>query len=162
MSSGVGHKRSLDPALLWLWCRPVAAAPIHPLAWKPPNAKGAAKEREERPKKKKKKGRNTLKTLPHSRPGLWGEVISATVDYFYWQLMTLEVDHILGKSPGYISPKALRKLSLALPMLLFRTVKEVKKFFLWVIKINFTCLVVFLLCVSHHLIMEKYKKGQCH
>ena len=31
-----------DPALLWLWCRPAAAAPIRPLAWEPPCAAGAA------------------------------------------------------------------------------------------------------------------------
>ena len=30
---GIGHRRSSDPALLWLWCRPAAAAPIRPLAW---------------------------------------------------------------------------------------------------------------------------------
>ena len=33
-----------DPALLWLWCRPVATAPIQPLAWEPPYAAGAAQE----------------------------------------------------------------------------------------------------------------------
>ena len=33
---------SLDPMLLWLWRRPVAAAPIQTLAWKLPNAMGAA------------------------------------------------------------------------------------------------------------------------
>ena len=26
------------PALLWLWCRPAATAPIRPLAWEPPYA----------------------------------------------------------------------------------------------------------------------------
>ena len=31
-----------DPALLQLWCRPTAAAPIGPLAWEPPYAAGAA------------------------------------------------------------------------------------------------------------------------
>ena len=31
-----------DPALLWLWCRPVATALTGPLAWEPPNATGAA------------------------------------------------------------------------------------------------------------------------
>ena len=31
-----------DPALLWLWCRPVAVAPIGPLAGKPLNALGGA------------------------------------------------------------------------------------------------------------------------
>ena len=31
-----------DPALLWLWCRPAAAALIRPLAWEFPCAVGAA------------------------------------------------------------------------------------------------------------------------
>ena len=31
-----------DPSLLWLWGRPVAVAPIVPLAWELPNALGAA------------------------------------------------------------------------------------------------------------------------
>ena len=35
MSCGVGRRCSLDLALLWLWCRPAAAAPIWPLAWEP-------------------------------------------------------------------------------------------------------------------------------
>ena len=34
--------RGSDPALLWLWCRPVAMAPIQPLAWEPPYAARAA------------------------------------------------------------------------------------------------------------------------
>ena len=32
-----------DPALLWLWCRPVAKAPSRPLGWEPPYAVGAEK-----------------------------------------------------------------------------------------------------------------------
>ena len=43
-------------ALLWLWCRPAAATPIHPLAWEAPHAAGAAF-------KSKKEKRNT-KTSP--------------------------------------------------------------------------------------------------
>ena len=31
-----------DPALLWLWCRLAAAAPIRLLAWEPPFAAGVA------------------------------------------------------------------------------------------------------------------------
>ena len=42
MSYGVGHRGSLDLALLWLCCRPVATAPIRPLAWEPPHTVGAA------------------------------------------------------------------------------------------------------------------------
>ena len=44
MSCGVGCRRGSDPALLWLWRRPVATAPIQPLAWEPPYAEGAAQE----------------------------------------------------------------------------------------------------------------------
>ena len=36
MICGVGHRHGLDPAFLWLWCRPAAAAPIQPLGWEPP------------------------------------------------------------------------------------------------------------------------------
>ena len=35
-----------------LWCRPVATAPIGPLAWEPPYAEGAALEKAKRLKKK--------------------------------------------------------------------------------------------------------------
>ena len=35
MSYGVGYRRCLDPALLWLWHRLAATAPIRPLAWEP-------------------------------------------------------------------------------------------------------------------------------
>ena len=55
MSCGVGHRRSSDPELLWLWRRPAAAAPIRPLAWEPPYAMAAAQEMAKRQKKKKKK-----------------------------------------------------------------------------------------------------------
>ena len=52
MSCGVGCRRSLDPALLWLRRKPVATAPIRPLAWEPPYAAGAALEKAKRPKNK--------------------------------------------------------------------------------------------------------------
>ena len=51
------------PALLWLWRRPVATAPIQPLAWEPPYAAGAAQEiattttKRQKTKKKKKEKR---------------------------------------------------------------------------------------------------------
>ena len=50
MSCGVGHIRSLDPMLLWLWCRP-AVALIRPLAWELPCDMGSALKS----KKKKKR-----------------------------------------------------------------------------------------------------------
>ena len=42
VSCGVGSRLGSDPALLWLWRRPVATAPIRPLAWEPPYATGGA------------------------------------------------------------------------------------------------------------------------
>ena len=42
MNSGVGHRFDSDPALLWLWQRPAATAPIRPLAWELPYAAGVA------------------------------------------------------------------------------------------------------------------------
>ena len=42
MGCGVGRSRSSDPGLLWLWCRPAAAAPIQPLAWELSYVAGAA------------------------------------------------------------------------------------------------------------------------
>ena len=55
MSCGIGRRCSSDPELLWLWHRPVATAPIRPLAWEPPCATGAALEKTKKKKKKKKK-----------------------------------------------------------------------------------------------------------
>ena len=43
------------PPWLWLWCRPVAMAPIGPLAWDPPYAAGVALEMAEKKKKRKKR-----------------------------------------------------------------------------------------------------------
>ena len=51
MSCGVGGRRGSDPALLWLWCRPVATAPIGPPAWESPYAAGAAQEIAKKDKK---------------------------------------------------------------------------------------------------------------
>ena len=53
MSCGVGHRRGLEPVLLWLWRRPVAMTPIRPLAWEPPYAVGAALEKAKKKKKDK-------------------------------------------------------------------------------------------------------------
>ena len=60
MSCGVGHRRSSDPTLLWLWYRPVAIAPIQPLAWEPPYATGTALKTNQ----KKGKGRKDLLLRP--------------------------------------------------------------------------------------------------
>ena len=60
MSCGVGQRHSLDPVLLWLWCRVAAVAPIQPLAWEPPYVVGAAQEMAKRQKKTKTKTKKTL------------------------------------------------------------------------------------------------------
>ena len=44
MNCGIGCRHGLDLALLWLWCRPAATAPIRPLAWEPPYATERPKE----------------------------------------------------------------------------------------------------------------------
>ena len=59
MGCGVGCRHSLDPVLLWLWCRPVAAVQIGPLALEPPYATGAALKRQ-----KNKKKSSVLQPLP--------------------------------------------------------------------------------------------------
>uniref|UniRef100_A0A8D1TVI9 SRCR domain-containing protein n=1 Tax=Sus scrofa TaxID=9823 RepID=A0A8D1TVI9_PIG len=51
MSCGVGCRRGLDLASLWLWCRLAAAAPIRPLAWKLPHATGAALKKKKKLKR---------------------------------------------------------------------------------------------------------------
>ena len=61
LSRGVGHRRGLNLALLWLWRRPAATAPMRPLAWDPPYAVGATLK-----KKKKTQGWGaSLESLLH-------------------------------------------------------------------------------------------------
>ena len=62
MRCGVGHRSGLDLALLWLWCRPAAVAPIGPLAWEPPYATeyGLKDKKTQKKKKKKKKKRSEV------------------------------------------------------------------------------------------------------
>ena len=55
VSCGVGHRHGSDPALLWLWHRPTATAPIRPLAWEPPYAKGEGLEKAKRQNKQTNK-----------------------------------------------------------------------------------------------------------
>ena len=42
MGCGVDRRCGPDPALLWLWWSPAAAAPIQLLAWETPYASGTA------------------------------------------------------------------------------------------------------------------------
>ena len=55
MGCGVDCRHCSDPALLWLWRRPAAAAPMRPLVWEPPYATGVALKKKKKKKKTKKK-----------------------------------------------------------------------------------------------------------
>ena len=55
LSCGVGRRCGLDPALLWLWCRPAVTAPIRPPAWETPHAAGVTLKRQNTKKRKRKK-----------------------------------------------------------------------------------------------------------
>ena len=50
MSRDVSHRCGSDPALLWLWCRPVASALIGSLAQEPPYAAGVALKKDQKKK----------------------------------------------------------------------------------------------------------------
>ena len=65
MSCGVGRRCSLDPVLLWLWCRPAATAPSGPLAWELPYTAGGALKRQ---KKKNPKNLFTFIGWQHTPP----------------------------------------------------------------------------------------------
>ena len=73
MSWGVGRRLDLDPTLLWLWCRPAAAAPIQPLAWEFPYVGGVAlKNKKKERKEGREEGRKKPKILTKQEP-CWKE-----------------------------------------------------------------------------------------
>ena len=55
MTCGGGRRCGSDLALLWLWRRLAATAPIRPLAWEPPYGAGSALKGQKTKKKKKKR-----------------------------------------------------------------------------------------------------------
>ena len=62
MSCGVACRCGLDPALLRLWCRLAAVAPIGPLAWEFPYAAGSALKKKEKEKKRTTQTTKSKKT----------------------------------------------------------------------------------------------------
>jgi len=61
VSCGVGHRRDSDPRLLWLCCRPAAAALIQPLACSElPHAAGMGLESKKKERKKARKCSPTM------------------------------------------------------------------------------------------------------
>ena len=69
----MGCRRGSDPALLWLWRRPGATAPIRPLAWEPPYAARVAQEngKKTRQNKKEKKRKKKEKDKYHLISCMW-------------------------------------------------------------------------------------------
>ena len=65
VNCGIGRRCGLDPVLLWLWCRPAAAAPIRCLTWELPYAAGMALKK----KSKKTQNQNTPKNKNQKQ---WG------------------------------------------------------------------------------------------
>ena len=63
VSYGVGYRRGLDPALLWLWHRPAATALIWYLVWEPSYAMGAALKSKEKKKGERKENQNICKEM---------------------------------------------------------------------------------------------------
>ena len=90
MSRGVGRRCGSDPALLWLWCRPAAAALSRPLAREPPYSAGAALKRK---RERKKEGGIRCPVgsfgefLSKLTQVLWNEVYTAewSRDGSFWQ-----------------------------------------------------------------------------
>ena len=82
MTCGVGHRNGSDHMLLWLWCRPAAAALIQPLAQELLYAKGATlkKKKKENPlsKSDKEQTLETITEMPRSRPPYTGEKFTTT------------------------------------------------------------------------------------
>ena len=64
MSCGIGHRLSLDPALMWLWHRMAVSATIQSLAWEFPYATGVALKGQ-----KRKKLNLTLSMYSHMKLG---------------------------------------------------------------------------------------------
>ena len=60
MSCGVGHRLGSDLALLWLWHKLAAVAPIRPLAWEPLYVLGAALKSKKKKEKKKRMDLNSI------------------------------------------------------------------------------------------------------
>ena len=66
MSGGVGFRRGSDPALMRLWCRPAATAPIGPVAWESLYASGAALKSKKKKKNKNKKNHQRFNSLANA------------------------------------------------------------------------------------------------
>ena len=73
---------SLDLALLWLWCRPAAIAPIGPLAWELPYAGVAALKSNKQTNKKSEWMKQLFGPVPVTGVEAWSRAPSA----IWWQM----------------------------------------------------------------------------
>ena len=130
----------MDPALLWLWCRLAAAAPVWPLAWEPPYAMDATLKK----KKKKKNGHHHLFTDNKCWSGCRekGTLLPCWWDYKLVQPLWKSVWRLLNKLkielqydptipfPGIYSGKTLIQKDTYIPVFiiaLFTIVKTLKQ-----------------------------------
>ena len=97
VSCGVGCRRGSDPALLWLWRRPVATAPIQTLAWEPPYAVGAALKKQKKKQNKQKKNSQNKLIIPPYFHYLYSKIIDILfyTYHFSFLLKSLNFRHIV-------------------------------------------------------------------
>ena len=94
MSCGVGHRHGSDPELLWLWRRPAATAPIHPLAWELPYVAPAALKRKIKQKQKQKP--RILGSLDqHARRD--ANILAGVIDINYEEEVNLLLHNEMGR-----------------------------------------------------------------
>ena len=118
MSFSLGHRCGLDPALLWLWCKPAAAALISNLiAWELPYPLGAAlkiqRRRRRRKWRRREGGRNTQARMviikKYTNNKCWigcGE--KGTLLHWWWECKSVQ-------PPWKIVWKFLNRLKIGLP-----------------------------------------------
>ena len=100
----MGRRCSSDPTLLWLWHRPVATAPIRPLAWEPPYCRGSGPRNSKKTKKKKKERkkvssqRSRCQMVPHSQWHLDGR-LACLRDSWPTALLSIQTAVYLSKGP---------------------------------------------------------------
>ena len=102
MSCGVGRRRSADPTLLWLWCRPAAIAPIQPLAWEPPHVMGAAQEMANKQTNKTKQNKDRQISLREERVLQQTAFRLSTADWFRTWTGILALLGLQSTDPPYI------------------------------------------------------------
>ena len=105
MICGVGHRRSSDLALLWLWCRPAATALLKPLTWESPYAVGVALKRQKTKKKKifqkvRQAGMAKVVIRPHCSPSrVFGDLDHK---YFYEAKNSCKASQLPAEAQFYL------------------------------------------------------------